>query len=1116
MKKKLYFLAIFFLYYSFNLKAQAYEGDYNVSNQSDIDAFCGNYTSITGTLYIDGRNNNITNFSGLSCLTSVGGFILIADFNNNNISLLEFTKLQTVGGYIDIIRNEKIDAICFPQLTSVTSPINVGINPGLKNFSIPKLQTIDTGIEIFYNTNLKAIDFSSIQSIGGTQGGTFTITDNPVLNAINIPNLEIAGGDFDVKRNASLPIIEAVGLTSVGGSLRIENNNSLTCLDFRNLSQIGTQFGGQLRVSSNPNLSTCGSLYSYVNGSFDVGNEPELSGNAEGCNQVAGVGEIEQGGICIPVDFLVTHYYNSPDGLNGLLLNTINSTNLPDNAIRPKVAADGTQSSRFVLSDPTLKLEVEDGGILGSKIVGLLEIGEQPGEYFYTHPAYSENSNQNDIVEFIVTDEAGTELNRIKIEIFRAPVLAINNQLSWLLDNGLAPFIRTRPRYIRYQVSSISGEDFTDFNEISTSIKKLLIHQLSEKVAGAKVDIVGYGTGGIAARNYLQSPKYSDDINKLITINTPHSGMLLANYLSDFWARKGDLCSYIDEYSFTCSDQNLLKVDGRLINFLNGPNLNKAKVPSHAIVSHGKLQIPAPPIIIVVRNEKELLKLILNQSIDAILATIPPLAYTKMAADWGIFIHEDFVFKIVNSLFGTELNDSEISLLSQSGGLIGNQRSVFSNTLHDEMIYNYGIEDGRIVFENDDVINRVEELLGAPPFGDLYFSQTGFNPVKLNYSPLPLNLNSTFNSPSVIIDSILKKNVYLPGDTLDIRVTKKNASHLIGSIASSTSLYQAKSFADTQIFSFVVDTSLIGPRTFIATAYDTTNIQFAIDTFSFFVDTDLIPDSIIIIENNSSLFVGENKALEILGYFNGIAMNISQSPSISFIVSDDNIITNSGNNLLGVNAGSTIIRVEYRDKITSTQIEVLGEVGCFIDANKDLSMDTLFSNIYQAGAILESANTIPNNENVIFEAKQSITLNTGFHAVEGSDFLARINDCQENSIENIVPEELNIPSARLTNKSTIQDVASLTNKAEQMNLKISPNPFSLTSNIQISIPTNSYIQLNLFNINGHQIKQMTNEFKEKGNYDLTLDASNLAAGFYYLSLKSATETITKKIVVGQF
>jgi len=84
---------------------------------------------------------------------------------------------------------------------------------------------------------------------------------------------------------------------------------------------------------------------------------------------------------------------------------------------------------------------------------------------------------------------------------------------------------------------------------------------------------------------------------------------------------------------------------------------------------------------------------------------------------------------------------------------------------------------------------------------------------------------------------------------------------------------------------------------------------------------------------------------------------------------------------------------------------------------------------------------------------------------------------------------------------------------QDLSISISPNPFSNTTNIQLILPNQQHIKLNLYDINGRGVRNLTNRTLNQGYHNLILDTSDLLSGFYYLNLQAATETITKKIVI---
>ncbi|MCB9250698.1 MAG: T9SS type A sorting domain-containing protein [Ignavibacteriales bacterium] len=75
-----------------------------------------------------------------------------------------------------------------------------------------------------------------------------------------------------------------------------------------------------------------------------------------------------------------------------------------------------------------------------------------------------------------------------------------------------------------------------------------------------------------------------------------------------------------------------------------------------------------------------------------------------------------------------------------------------------------------------------------------------------------------------------------------------------------------------------------------------------------------------------------------------------------------------------------------------------------------------------------------------------------------------------------------------------------------------PNPFNPTTFIEYSIPNQTFITLELFDVLGKKIKTLVNEYKTSGRYSYKLDMSNYANGIYFYSLKTKNRVISKKLV----
>ncbi len=76
-----------------------------------------------------------------------------------------------------------------------------------------------------------------------------------------------------------------------------------------------------------------------------------------------------------------------------------------------------------------------------------------------------------------------------------------------------------------------------------------------------------------------------------------------------------------------------------------------------------------------------------------------------------------------------------------------------------------------------------------------------------------------------------------------------------------------------------------------------------------------------------------------------------------------------------------------------------------------------------------------------------------------------------------------------------------------------PNPFSLSTTIQFSIPESQFMTLKVFDIYGNEIASLINEEKSSGNHEVLFDGSKLANGTYFYRLQAGDFVETRRIVL---
>ncbi len=76
-----------------------------------------------------------------------------------------------------------------------------------------------------------------------------------------------------------------------------------------------------------------------------------------------------------------------------------------------------------------------------------------------------------------------------------------------------------------------------------------------------------------------------------------------------------------------------------------------------------------------------------------------------------------------------------------------------------------------------------------------------------------------------------------------------------------------------------------------------------------------------------------------------------------------------------------------------------------------------------------------------------------------------------------------------------------------------PNPFNPTTSIKYSVPKNSLVKIQVFDILGREVAQLVNQEKQPGNYETKFNASNLTSGIYLYRLQVGSYSQIKKMIL---
>jgi hypothetical protein len=76
-----------------------------------------------------------------------------------------------------------------------------------------------------------------------------------------------------------------------------------------------------------------------------------------------------------------------------------------------------------------------------------------------------------------------------------------------------------------------------------------------------------------------------------------------------------------------------------------------------------------------------------------------------------------------------------------------------------------------------------------------------------------------------------------------------------------------------------------------------------------------------------------------------------------------------------------------------------------------------------------------------------------------------------------------------------------------------PNPFNPSTNIEYSIPSESFVELNVYDILGNQVASLVNEQQQAGVYRADFTANNLPSGMYFARITANEFTQVVKMIL---
>jgi hypothetical protein len=76
-----------------------------------------------------------------------------------------------------------------------------------------------------------------------------------------------------------------------------------------------------------------------------------------------------------------------------------------------------------------------------------------------------------------------------------------------------------------------------------------------------------------------------------------------------------------------------------------------------------------------------------------------------------------------------------------------------------------------------------------------------------------------------------------------------------------------------------------------------------------------------------------------------------------------------------------------------------------------------------------------------------------------------------------------------------------------------PNPFNPLTKIKFDLPKNSFVKINVYDVNGRIVHEIVNETLNAGRYETEFNAGNLSSGIYYYTISAGEFNETKKMIL---
>ena len=372
-------------------------------------------------------------------------------------------------------------------------------------------------------------------------------------------------------------------------------------------------------------------------------------------------------------------------------------------------------------------------------------------------------------------------------------------------------------------------------------------------IAASKVDLVAHGDTGIQARRYIGSPGYQNDVNRLITVNTPHFGTRAVDALAVTRSTDAGAPSTED---FLCHARANAEVpiDAGDLDSLESQHihLTHTSVPAHALVGTGAGALSS---------------LVFKARAGALFGT-----YAEVKAKIAVSIGK--VSPTGCAVFGTDDHDMLVETASQQGGIADVAHTAFAMTPA-QVATPDQLSDYLHSTRNVNVSKRIVELLNSPVAGPLFaeFPDATTLAATCGLNPAPglgreARSALAVASGTVRVTSPASGTEVLAGATVTVEIAAENGfvpASVLAVIRDSTALAGASPL----VAHIQVPPEALGRVSLFVIGTDANDESVVSEAVTLNVRTDATLQTVKIVTQDPVLFgTGRQRALDVLGEYN--------------------------------------------------------------------------------------------------------------------------------------------------------------------------------------------------------------------------------------------------------